>query len=107
MIGSVIPIDYPVWVCYADLLEMTRLIFKTSITLMEIEMLEFLISDFLTTFKDCFKRKLTTKMHFLVHYPRQIRLFGPLGCFWCMKYEAKHSYFKKLSHSIRNYINLP
>lgn len=107
MIGSVVPVDDPVWLCYADLLEITRLIFKTSITLVEVEMLEFLISDYLTAFKDCFKRKLTAKMHFLVHYPRQIRLLGPLGSFWCMRYEAKHSYFKQLSQSIGNYINLP
>ena len=107
MIGSVVPIEDPVWACYTDLLEITRLIFKTSISEVELEILESLISDYLTAFKDCFKRRITPKMHFLVHYPRLIRLLGPLGTFWCMRYEAKHSYFKQLSRSIGNYINLP
>lgn len=32
---------------------------------------------------------------------------GPLIHYWCMRYEAKHSFFKKLSAIIGNYINLP
>lgn len=33
--------------------------------------------------------------------------YGPLVNYWCMRYEAKHSLFKKLSSIIGNYINLP
>lgn len=33
--------------------------------------------------------------------------YGPLVNYWCMRYEAKHSFFKKLSSIIGNYINLP
>ncbi len=33
--------------------------------------------------------------------------FGPLLRHWTMRYEAKHSYFKKLVTSIGNFINLP
>ena len=33
--------------------------------------------------------------------------FGPLVRYWTMRYEAKHSYFKRLSQSLRNFINLP
>lgn len=32
--------------------------------------------------------------------------FGPLVRFWTMRYEAKHSYFKRLSQHIGNYKNL-
>jgi len=43
-------------------------------------------------------------MNFLViHLVR----FGPLSRHWTLRYEAKHKYFKKLSQSIGNYINLP
>ena len=32
---------------------------------------------------------------------------GPLIRSWCMRYEAKHHYFKKLSQAIGNFTNLP
>ena len=36
----------------------------------------------------------------------QIR-YGPLVRHWTMRYEVKHSYFKKLAQSMGNFINLP
>ena len=33
--------------------------------------------------------------------------FGPLSRHWTMRYEARHSYFKRLSSNIGNFINLP
>lgn len=32
--------------------------------------------------------------------------FGPLVRHWTMRYEARHSYFKKLAQNIGNYINI-
>ena len=32
--------------------------------------------------------------------------FGPLVRHWTMRYEAKHSYFKKLAQSMGNFINI-
>ena len=32
---------------------------------------------------------------------------GPLVRSWCMRYEAKHHYFKKLSTVVGNFTNLP
>ena len=39
----------------------------------------------------------------LVHYPWFIKLLGPLKPFWCMHFEAKHSYFKSLQRNIKIY----
>ncbi len=33
--------------------------------------------------------------------------FGPLVYHWTMRYEAKHSYFKSLTHTLGNYVNIP
>ena len=33
--------------------------------------------------------------------------FGPLVRHWTMRYEAKHSYFKKLAQNVGNFINVP
>lgn len=36
-----------------------------------------------------------------------IHRFGPLVRHWTMRYEAKHSYFKKLAQNVGNFINIP
>ena len=33
--------------------------------------------------------------------------YGPLVRHWTMRYEAKHSYFKRLAQSMGNFINVP
>lgn len=105
--GFIPPYDKK-WLCFTTLLEISRIITSHSVAESEILMLEFLISDFLTSYKECFpSERITPKMHFLVHYPRYIRLMGPLGAFWCMRYEAKHSYFKQIARVTGNYINPP
>jgi hypothetical protein len=65
------------------------------------------IHDFLRGFREHFKRELTFKMHNMVHYPELIKEFGPLGPFWTMRFEAKHSQMKAINHRTRNFINLP
>lgn len=37
----------------------------------------------------------------MVHYR-----FGPLVRHWTMRFEAKHSYFKQLAHSMGNFVNI-
>jgi len=32
--------------------------------------------------------------------------FGPLVRHWTMRFEAKHSYFKQLAHSMGNFVNI-
>jgi hypothetical protein len=73
----------------------------------QLEQLETIIDEYLVGYKNNFDLDIIPKMHHLVHYPRIIREIGPLGAFWCMRYEAKHSYFKQLQRRIRNYINVP
>ena len=36
------------------------------------------------------------KHHFFLHLPLAIFMFGPMKVWWCMRFEAKHQYFKKL-----------
>lgn len=47
-------------------------------------------------FKQLFPEKnLLPKHHFMIHYPRSIRYIGPILHTWCMRYEAKHNFFKQ------------
>ena len=105
--GHRIPYHDLPFFCFTRLLEVCRLVFLDSVSPTDVTNLAILIADFLQQYKSCFDRKIMPKMHHLIHYPKYIRMFGPLNAYWCMRYEAKHSYFKQLQRSIRNYINVP
>jgi hypothetical protein len=46
---------------------------------------------------------MTPKMHYLLHFPEQLELHGPLRMHWTMRFESKHSEFKSMN--IENYKN--
>ena len=54
--------------------------------------------------------KLSTKnifsFHYLLHYGRLIKMFGPLRNFRCMHFEAKHHYFKRVITASGNFKNV-
>ena len=49
----------------------------------------------------------TGKLHALLHLPRQIKMFGPLRCTSCWRYEAKEVPCKKITHRNCNFKNVP
>lgn len=64
------------------------------------------ITEFLESFRCCYPdAKVKPKMHFLLHFPRQLLEFGPLRNHSTMRAEGKHQSFK--DHRWRNFINLP
>ena len=46
------------------------------------------------------------KHHFLEHYPELIRAYGPLVSLWTMRFEAKHSFFKRVVRHTRSFRNI-
>lgn len=58
---------------------------------------------FKVLFKDI---KFKPKHHFVEHYPDLIREFGPLINMWTMRFEAKHSYFKRVVHESHCFKNI-
>ena len=51
------------------------------------------------------KESITPKMHYMLHLPQQMLMFGPLRATWCMRFEAKHNCFK--GKKWKNFKNLP
>ena len=47
------------------------------------------------------------KHHYLSHYPRSYRNTGPLINTWAMRMEQKHTYFKGVIRTAKNFINVP
>ena len=96
-----------VWAVYLALREICDAILAPVVEPDQLKDLQHMIAEFLRTFVEIFgAEKLLPKFHYLLHYPRQIALFGPLKILWCMRFEAKHQYFKKLAVTANNNKNL-
>lgn len=46
------------------------------------------------------------KLHFLVHYPRLMEVYGPLKHIWCMRFESCHQHYKRTAKICNNYRNI-
>ena len=95
------------WQVYLLLRHVTDLVFAPVIAKSCLSYLSGLISQFLTCFTSVFGTDaVTPKHHYMIHYPRLISVYGPLRHLWCMRFEAKHQYFKSVISSLGNYINV-
>lgn len=52
-------------------------------------------------------KAITPKLHTLLHFPSQIRLFVPPRYSWCFRYESKNARFKKIMRRNCNFRNVP
>jgi len=53
-----------------------------------------------------FQKNLRPKHHYISHYPYLINQFGPLIKVWTLRFESKHTYFKRVIRNIKNFINV-
>lgn len=107
LIGQKVPCDEPAWQILTDLKDIVDLVVSPVQTEDSIAYLDFKISDhrirFQEVFPDC---DLKPKHHFLEHYPYLIRQYGPLVALWTMRFEAKHSFFKRVARNIKCFKNV-
>lgn len=99
--------NFAAWDVYLILRECMDILLSPVIERDMLPYLSDVIESYLLKFKDTFgAEKLIPKHHFLMHTPSMIRKFGPLRNFWCMPFETKHQYFKKLIKNTKNFINI-
>ncbi|XP_049341205.1 uncharacterized protein LOC111192620 isoform X1 [Astyanax mexicanus] len=106
LIGNFVPKRNTHWDLYLLLRSVCDILLAPVIKTSWLSPLTALITDFLTSFQRSFPDDFIPKIHYLVHYPRLIENFGPLRAHWCLRYEAKHLYFKRLSSVVNNYQNI-
>lgn len=106
IIGERVPEGEPTWQILLNLKDIVELVLSSVHTESTICFLESKISEHRHRFLEAFPaEKLIPKHHFLEHYPQMIRAFGPLVFLWTMRFEGKHSFFKRVvrhTHSFRN-----
>ncbi|CAF4239238.1 unnamed protein product, partial [Rotaria sordida] len=49
---------------------------------------------------------ITPKVHFITHYAKQVKMYGPPIRHWCMRFESKHQAFKQLAIKSNNFKNI-
>lgn len=99
LIGAIVPSNEPAWQILCDLKDIVELAVAPLHTEDSISYLDFKISEHRAIFQEVFPHKrIQPKHHFLEHYPQLICQFGPLVALWTMRYEAKHSFFKRVIH---------
>lgn len=97
IIGLKVPEDDEVWQMLMTLKDIVELAVAPVHTEQSICYLGTLISEHRNRYLEVFpQEKLLPKHHFLEHYPELIQEFGPLAALWTMRFEAKHSFFKKI-----------
>lgn len=106
LIGDFIPNDDPVWQFLLSFFELVDDILCYEISDSLINQVKNKIENINKNFMTFFKRKLTPKFHFLVHYPTIMKMSGPLRNLWCFKFENKHKEFKIYSHIITSRKNI-
>ena len=104
MIGCFIPIGNEIWEMLMLLKDIVDIVFAPKLTNRHVSILDTIIKEhhnlYLEHFGDI---GLKPKHNFLIHYPRLIIEYGPLIRAWCMRFEAKHHYFKRVAQRLQNF----
>lgn len=98
LIGDKVPSTDEKWRSFVLLLKICSITLSPICTHDTLAYLRVLIEEKLSTFRGVYpSAKLIPKFHFMVHYPSQIEMYGPLVHSWTMRHEAKLSFIKRAS----------
>ncbi|KAJ8050604.1 hypothetical protein HOLleu_03868 [Holothuria leucospilota] len=108
LIGVKIPnYEDPVWQLFLTLKNIVDIICAPQTSEDQIAVLQDLISEYLESRVDLFSKKhLRPKHHYLERYPWLTLQFGPLIWMWTLRFESKHSYFKRTLRYSGNFKNV-
>nr|XP_042902933.1 uncharacterized protein LOC122270275 [Parasteatoda tepidariorum] len=99
--------DDKVWQLCLLLRSITEIVCAPQINKGQIVYLQSAIEEYLFTRAQLFPSvPLRPKHHYLAHYPTLIVKFGPLIRSWTLRFESKHSYFKRCARQSRNFKNI-
>ena len=108
LIGPKIPEHDPAWQVLLDLKQIVELVVAPVHNDESIAYLASKISDHRQRYQEVFpNNRLLPKHHYIEHYPQLIRFFGPLVGLWTIRFEAKHSFFKKVIKHTSCFKNVP
>lgn len=96
-----------VWQLLLLLTDIVNYVCAQKITLPQVCHLNVIIQEYLDMRRDIFKETpLRPKHHYVSHYPELIIQFGPLMRVCTLRFESKHTYFKRCIRMSQNFINV-
>jgi len=96
-----------VWCVYLYLREICDIVLAHTVDVDNLSLLEDLVCRYLQLYVQVFgPENVIPKHHYMVHYAHHLRLFGPLRHMWCMRFEAKHKYFKTIATASQSFQNV-
>lgn len=100
-------VNHRVWEAILLLSEIVESVCAPEIKKKHIPYLQNLINEYLLIRNEIFPQiPLRPKHHYLSHYPLLFIIFGPLIRVWTLRFESKHTFFKRMIRFIRNFINV-
>lgn len=106
IIGPLVSEDSEEWQLYLSLRELVIIISSRKLHLFTYKYLESVIFEYVSFLVSCFPDFCKPKHHFLVHYPRCMRLFGPLCKICCIRFESKNQEGKCVAKSTTSRVNI-
>lgn len=107
LIGDKVPEKDERYTCFLKLITILRIALSPCIADDTISYLRVLIEEHHTMFTELYpSNSFIPKLHYLVHYPNQIRSHGPLVRAWTMRHEGKLNYFKQTARKAGNFKNI-
>ncbi|CAF5051827.1 unnamed protein product, partial [Rotaria magnacalcarata] len=97
----------PSIIVYKQLREILDLVLSTPFRKEWLPILRDLCTAFQQSMLIHFPTKMVPKCHFVLEYDQIIKDYGPARKNWCMRYEAYHSYFKRIALRSNNFKNVP
>ncbi|XP_036138783.1 uncharacterized protein LOC118644388 isoform X2 [Monomorium pharaonis] len=90
------------------LLRIMEIVLAPKVTKSLMPYLQALTKDLMDTFRKLYPNiNLINKFHHLIHYADCILWAGPLRCYFCMRFEAKHAEIKLRAQNVNNFKNPP
>ena len=96
-----------VWQLVVKLKETVEIVVSPVIHISDVAYLRVLIEEYIEDSSSLFEEhQLRPKHHFMSHCAWNILMFGPLIWLWTLRFESKHSYFKRCARLAQNWINI-
>jgi hypothetical protein len=96
-----------VWQLVLVMRGVVELVCSPRATLEQVSYMNDKIEEYIELRMQCFpEKKLKPNRHYITHYPALTMQCGPLIRIWTLRFESKHSFFKKAIRSAQNFKNV-
>lgn len=90
IIEDIVPLNNPILEMYLILRQIVCIVFSHAVNRQTVDLLEMLVSEYLSLYIKLFPNSLKYKHHNLLYYPKIMRTYGTLKNMTCIRFEAKH-----------------